>query len=130
MISSELRIGNLCKDQAGNLLEVVGLESNRVHFIPPLVGGKKAEFIPLTKERLKTFGFEIVRDRSFRLKIKTHHELDVDYYPEGDRIAIWPMSAKDVGGAVYINNVKYVHHLQNILFALTGKEPEYLNLKV
>ena len=103
MKASELRIGNLIKDRA----KVVEVEN---HHFSLLESYHKEDFqpIPLTEEWLLKFGFE-TKDKVF---------WDVGNFRVGqDR---W-------GGYDYVNrrvdiDLKYVHQLQNLYFALTGEE--------
>lgn len=125
MKASELRIGNLvfneawngepCEIEVADLLGMMQWETT----------GKEAEFIkpiPLTEDWLKRFGFKqgdnVTCNDSF-------YEIPVG----GSMLSINPNN-----GVVWINRnnssinnpacIDHVHSLQNLYFALTGKELE------
>ena len=113
MISSELRIGNYVYFEHGKgdfeLLKFdFDMGWNMEYIIP----------IPLTKEWLVKFGFDFSIDT---------------WYLKG--VAIWETECCDAKGNEEIGffyelrdvgmmdmNIKYVHQLQNLYFALTGQE--------
>lgn len=123
MISSELRIGNIVNTSDYINLEVLGISSINVglkleytKFISVNIDELKP--IPLTKEWLLKFGFDFSIDT---------------WYLNG--VAIWETECCDAKGNEEIGffyelrdvgmmdmNIKYVHQLQNLYFALTGKE--------
>ena len=74
------------------------------------------EAIPLTKERLIKFGF--YKDK-FELKLKIN---DLLFFYSKSFENVMMTSNNDLGGYNHIRGVKYVHQLQNLYFALTGKE--------
>lgn len=124
MKTSELRIGNLLRDKVTKTeLKVTGLTEQDVvtHVIDrsmfPLKDGWGIEPIPVTEEVLLKFGFTKIED--------------FDVYSN-----VWIISGFIVSLGDYINihldwtddeSIRcyeefYVHQLQNIYFALMGKE--------
>lgn len=98
MKASELRIGNYVKDPYNNTIRLVSVDKDASMIRP----------IPLTEEWLLKFGFE----------------------KSGDHYNKW---VDDVRAFILLNDftlcdidlkveIKYVHQLQNLYFALTGKE--------
>lgn len=82
--------------------------------------------IPLTEERLKELGFEYDEDKEYcsndLLYLESRNE---DKYLDKkvkellkDSFGVWFNS----DNSKFIREVKYVHQLQNLYYALTGKE--------
>ncbi len=116
MKAQELRIGNLLKisNKIGNLISVlendvlkISVNSN-TNISAPI---ERFDPIPLTEEWLLKFGFEYTRIlcgfNQYRNKI-----LELSITPNGYEIFF---TYKWI-------NIKYVHQLQNLYFALTGEE--------
>jgi len=112
MDAKELRIGNIVKTKNGNLKywEVQGEDLSYIDEVP-----MNYEPIPLTEKWLLKFGFD-----------KQEHEAGVFYalseiyFDDRFKLAIQQDSGYDW---VYVGlELKYVHSLQNIFFALTGEE--------
>jgi len=125
MNSQELRIGNLInarhhKNEAAMpaffWLPIEVAEIHLKYIVTPL-----SEIIPLTEERLKPlklteqwlkdFGFE--RDGAYWSH--KYLNLHTEELKNGGEIIMIP-------NRKYASEVKYVHQLQNLYFALTGKE--------
>ena len=119
MKASELRIGNLVKAQPfegiitvfNNDKCVVKHKSGIVKYLI-----EDLEPIPLTEEWLLKFGFE-----------KQHNEEDFDYWFKNDfsNDIIWEHSEGFCHNLNYGGDIKYVHQLQNLYFALTNEELTY-----
>ena len=94
MKANELRIGNYVYDNLGGVLKIKGisLDSTLSHIKP----------IPLTEEWLLKFGL---------MSIKT----ELGFWNNGDAIYFSYGFEKSI-------ELKYVHQLQNLYFALTGEE--------
>ncbi len=118
--ANELRIGNyVWEDYSGEMIvsmlnDVDGSISLRKNKTLPfgLYGIKDIEPIPLTEQWLKDLGFHKNNDRwhkSYPFYIKW-----CDWTPEG----WWALRDVDIP----IRLVEHVHQLQNLYFALTGKE--------
>lgn len=129
MISSELRIGNCVSIKNHiNLCKVVEIKEQtlRVEYFredikslhKPIIEIERIQHIPLTEEWLLKFGFDFSVDT---------------WYLNG--VAIWETECCDAKGNEEIGffyelrevgmmdmNIKYVHQLQNLYFALTGQE--------
>ncbi len=108
MKANELRIGNLC-DSDGSILtirakHILNLEINESGWCTkPLI---------LTEEWLVTFGF---RKHGIFFSNNTPHQIAFD------NNKFWFMGlVLPIGGI----ELKYVHQLQNLYFALTGEELE------
>jgi len=73
--------------------------------------------IPLTEEWLFKFGFETnypkVKDKFYSL-----NRFMINSFNFGNGFRL------NTGGAIEYNSIKYVHHLQNLYFALTSLELE------
>ena len=111
MEARELRFGNLV-DYYGNIVTISSINDNDVGFsnyVPidyPLL--TEIEPIPLTEEWLVRFGFEKISSSWLRIGyFLINKYFDVEWF--GDQIHI---------------SLKNVHQLQNLYFALTGKELE------
>ena len=114
MTSNELRIGNYVYFHGDvkeiNMVDGFGVIGRKEQ---PLFSIDEFEPIPLTEEWLLRFGFELdIEDDGYqkgKYKVSVSDEgclffIYMGYYPEE------------------IAEFKYVHQLQNLYFALTGKE--------
>lgn len=115
MKANELRIGNLVRNNMnGEILKPCDVLCDGINtdnyeglnygFIEP---------IPLTEEWLLKFGFE-----------KQHNEEDFDYWFKNDFLndIIWEHSEGFCHNLNYGGDIKHVHQLQNLYFALTNEE--------
>lgn len=104
MKANELRIGNYVIDtEDGNVMQISsGGVINSSHLMNP---------IPLTEEWVIKFGFAKFLSGIKGTDLKDEYEKDVV------RISHWL-------GSFHFKNIeiKYVHSLQNLYFALTGQE--------
>ena len=102
MKASELRLGNLCQNKQGNVIHI------NVNHLIILSYGIENEFkpIPLTEEWLLRFGFEITRNFQTKDRFQTHKQDGIIWFEYG----------------YIVVELKHVHQLQNLYFALTGQE--------
>jgi hypothetical protein len=118
MKSEELRIGNyILKRQ--KVEKVHSLQDDEINYTIENVFSP----IPLTEETLLRCGFEI-NDSTFNTKAATLKEYVPDRSP---LIVILDINGNLAGPALAYErstNVKSIHQLQNLYFALTGKELE------
>ena len=116
MKATELRIGNWVKwnyeeRSDGNAYPVeFGYELDDIKNNPNIV-----KPIPLTEEWLVKFGFEY-KDGYLTLELGYFSGSNFIYWI-GDVLNLFCKS-----GMMLTNNIKYVHQLQNLYFALTGEE--------
>jgi hypothetical protein len=91
-----------------------------------MVPGTKLEYlkpIPLTEEWLFKFGFHL-RDgfsNTFKLNVEKH-QYDCAQITYSEKEGLLRFSNGEEKGTTLIPHIKYVHQLQNLYFALTGKE--------
>lgn len=116
MKANELRIGNLVNDY-GVICEINPLILSRLYEINN--SGKACinlSPIRLTEDWLVKFGFES-RDN----KCYTKWPIQVSFYTTNPScfISTEPDNPED---GTYVHNIKYLHQLQNLYFALTGTE--------
>ena len=109
MEAKELRIGNLFRFISTNYIEYVSdIKTNGLK--TPVINNvsiKDTEPIPLTEEWLVKFGF--VKDK---LEVGLYHFNDLEIFLPN--YFTWKTQ--------FINNIKHVHQLQNLYFALTNEE--------
>jgi hypothetical protein len=109
MEAKELRIGNLFRFISTNSIEYVSdIKTNGLK--TPVINNvsiKDTEPIPLTEEWLVKFGF--VKDK---LEVGLYHFNDLEIFLPN--YFTWKTQ--------FINNIKHVHQLQNLYFALTNEE--------
>jgi len=123
MKAAELRLGNLFIEENSNkIIEVIGLEKNRVVFSGMFLDKWQAKPMPLTGDWLVKFGFKfngfvkILGDKvckTYKIKDFDLQIIDCGYYYKAKL------------ECAEILNFKYVHQLQNLFFVLTGKEINY-----
>lgn len=117
---NELRIGNIIQEgkieQIDNSIDEVYYsgdcyyQSNYCCNINPF---------PITEEWLLKFGFEKIIDNEFTLRYDLKKDERFDYFFPKHNLKSFGMRFQ---GACFFDVVKNVHQLQNIYFALTGKE--------
>jgi len=118
MKAEELRIGNLIiadgeETQVYALYEYDerGINGVGEHYEAGQYTYPVCEPIPLTEEWLLRFGFA----KNYGEFTKGNLMLDCEYTDKGEYVVKY--------GKAYIEaDIKYVHHLQNLYFALTGDE--------
>ena len=114
MKATELRLGSLfdykqCIYAANVIRDNFVYGKNVNGFAPGEFPIDKINSIPLTEEWLLKFGFEKDNELNFvKFSFKVHFWSNYNSYMYG-----W------IGGNI---EIKYVHQLQNIYFALTGQE--------
>ncbi len=120
MEARELRIGNLFTDKySKNIIPVLELSRNgNIVFDFECAGVWQAEAIPLTEQWLFNFGFE-----------KGNYEEWSLYLPDDNLSCKFELKYNEIygyrlcqEGCFVFSEIKYIHQLQNLYFALTGKE--------
>ena len=127
----ELRIGNLIRINGKELTIAINTIQEIIqHKVkPPEIRKDKWEAIPLTSELLERFGFtnaekvmsEPTGKGMFFIQVSSSQFLTTDL-KRG-----WEMCHKEQGGKIVPTpcpQLKFCHQLQNLYFALTGKELE------
>lgn len=127
----ELRIGNYVQDSEG-VLGVIRLVASDLVYVNHFDGyaiidpifGSELNPIPLSEEWLVKFGFEeLPKTTQHHADMKSNYHCPVLWLNEYTYLA---SNAKTPTGYLFLNNYridcKYVHQLQNLYFALTGKE--------
>jgi hypothetical protein len=129
MKTNELRIGNYVKSNDVNMSPYFIVtasflkqnENEMSWFIDP---------IPLNTNWLEKFGFEKNKDNRWMKKKIPYAIFYFEYYATGEDNCMWRIEYHDTdyGRNEYKDchqwgeRLKYVHQLQNLYFALTGKE--------
>ena len=128
--SQELRIGNYVFDIDGDILQIGEILNIGVKFKNTSLSSRyeKINPIPLTEEILLKFGFEKDENEIFHIDLFTHYlelmySMDC-YYPIYIQKA--QMSSENEQ-RIGLNNLEFVHQLQNLYFALTGEELTFKN---
>ena len=121
MKSNELRIGNFIYTMDVYLDKVIALSEIAIigEFRSPIENIKP---IPLTEEWLIKFG---VKHRVLLIDKDYFSSIKLDLYI-GDIWYLWGQRFKNQSllDSILLAEIKYVHQLQNIYFALTGEELE------
>ena len=116
MKPNELRIGNLfIEEKSKKIIEVIGLEKNRIIFSGMFLEKWQAEPIILTHEWLIKFGF--IHDNNWHYYLG-ENPITRDYllsicWIDGDQFPFYRNG---------FFKIKYVHELQNLYLALTKEE--------
>ncbi len=120
----ELRVGNLISDDKQNVFTVKTIQSDTVNYesihgetLYSPIALKYCEPIPLTEEWLLKFGFEKPQFNNYLQK--DFNLFTVYWYPKGE--GFYFHDARDLNCTID-PLLKYVHQVQNLYFALTGKE--------
>lgn len=122
MKSNELRIGNYLHDRNDNLCKVIELRADGIYApaVDLAITGLPNKPIELTEKWLLKLGFRkelesdsaIFYENDF-LSINTYKGYNSTFLKR-NRL----LNQQDYS----INNIEYVHHLQNLYFVLTGEE--------
>jgi hypothetical protein len=118
MEARELRISNLVYSN-GEVVQIVQIERRykEVYRINDVDNNQALKPIPLTEEWLLKFGFKWKNHSLNNDKIRIY-----SFKGNGDYSAHFTM-----GSNLIDIELKYVHQLQNLVYALTGKELELIN---
>lgn len=114
MEATELRIGNYLQYKSGEVFQIHSQDFSSLESIPEYLHPNP---IPLTEEWLLKFGFKKLSAISFEKYINANKSFTIVYSMNAKRWS-FPYHHK-------INTLvsfEYVHQLQNLYFALTGKE--------
>jgi hypothetical protein len=139
METNQLRIGNLVKfndkiseviEVRKNLIRAEYLMDDGLLLHRPLVEIDRINPIPLNEEWLIKFGFEKIEYSDERHGFGTEYNLKIDddiflNYSDDFSLAIYrneKAMEDEVGILPEWEAVKYVHSLQNLIFALVGEE--------
>lgn len=123
MKASELRIGNLVNDNGYN--SIIGVIDSHYHSIqisgsPRTIALETIEPIPLTEEWMLKFGFKPSEAKTAKKYI---YYSDSYNFRKAKVICTEKYGSRVVIAGTVIE-IKYIHQLQNLYFALTGKELE------
>lgn len=117
MTAKELRLGNLfIEENTKEIISVIGLEKDRIIFSGMFLGKWQALPIELNKEWFKKLGMTY-----YSLPTKSNRSVGYYTLKFGNRFKI----NNSDGNYSFINfrkEIKYVHQLQNLYFALTNEE--------
>ena len=124
MEAKELRIGNYYSDIDNELTSMSGYELYQMTIKENTNNLGVTEFqpIPLTEEWLLKFGFD-KKEECFQdplldtLMFQKDNIVDVEF-SDKHKLLYW----HDNYSSVYHSDIKHVHQLQNLYFALTNKE--------
>ena len=106
------------KYDKANILEI-GIE-----YPTAIVDLDRFSGIPSTEEWLIKLGFEKIIDNEFTLRYELKKDPRFDYFFPKHNLKTFGLRFQ---GSTFFDVVKYVHQLQNLYFALTGKELTYEN---
>lgn len=132
MKASDLRLGNYLIDEDGEIFKVCSIFLNHPLYKDCVFGENNLvsciytiKPISLTEEWLLKFGFIKDDNGNYWIDLQTHYlELvssNEHYYPVYVQV---PEMSHEEEQRVSMNRIVYVHQLQNLYFALTGKELE------
>ena len=108
MNAKELRLSNLfIESKTNTVISIIGLTKEIITFSGNFKNDWQAKPIPLTEEWLVKFGF--YKDK---LEVGLYHFNDLEIFLPN--YFTWKTQ--------FIDNIKYVHQLQNLYFALTNEE--------
>jgi hypothetical protein len=131
MKTNELRIGNWVNfiPDNGNFIisDIKTFNENTINGLEL----EDCQPIPLTKEWLYKFGFKNIDkgDNDYITYTDSNHDyyLQLDVRKKDGKYSILDNSFDDLRDFSMID-ISYVHQLQNLYFALTGEELQYIGL--
>jgi len=115
--NTELRIGNWVK--SNHLLVDKNIKLKLQDFslmYTDINFGTSFNGIPIAEKWLLKFGFV----KNQKHGIENYITSDLTYYPDNNQVKIFDR----FGGSIYVENIKYVHQLQNLYFSTTQTELE------
>jgi len=121
MRASELRIGNFVyRNNTQRVVEEIHNSSLKVNNDNTLWNLKKFKPVPLTEEWLEKFWFKVTKGKFIDETYAILNTKDVifEYWLDGD-MYINGMTEESL---FVPKEIKHVHQLQNLYFALTGEE--------
>ena len=116
--ATELRIGNLFQYKCEHGYSYANITTKNIQ---DLIDDPQDDFfepIPITEEWLIKFGFYIVSDNEYKTRFDILEDGRFDYILVKHNLCT--SAIRFEGGSLF--NIKYVHQLQNLYFALTQKE--------
>lgn len=121
---TDLRIGNLMLDKLGDIVELYSINKTFFHVdgYKRQVSVKSIKPIPLTEEWLVKFGFNKEYKEGY-IGINVNFTDFVLTYPKRmGEFQDYFAFQYETGTLSRFKDIKFVHQLQNIYFALTGEE--------
>jgi hypothetical protein len=122
MKANELRIGSIIEYQS-KTITVTGIIGNTIYhgegFDSNIGSYEVFNPIKLTEDWLLKAGFEVVYDSEFTKRLDFIKDNRFDFFINKQNETISGIRFK---GNTFFNEVKHVHQLQNLYFALTGNE--------
>ena|SRR6185312_6761148 len=138
MKATELRIGNIINTKQFGIQTITGIicgsQVSVIHFSKTDHKLHCALFlcdpVPLTPERLETYGFiqvenyfnGLMEEYVLSMPVKGSNKNEIYYYFPHTKQNTTPFGRYAVNGYHGSNNFVYEHELQNIYFSLTGEE--------
>jgi hypothetical protein len=129
LTASELRIGNRVK-RGNDIVEVNLISENEfglknINSMYPITICE-LEPIPLTEEWLLKFGFE-VKNFDYNIIISECGVVSMQLIPQDEKcssfsVCVIQSDEDELDSYVFLSDIKNVHQLQNLYFALTNKE--------
>lgn len=132
---NELRIGNALFDRNNDIVIVESILDYGINYDPDIEACKyqfrdnELRPIPLTEERLLKCGFEQVDDMPYHPDMKTRSlYINTLILRKNTYSNLFEFHFQHKDPSMFENTeVKYLHQLQNLYFALDGKELEINN---
>jgi hypothetical protein len=128
MKANELRIGNLLKDSLGEIIEVTDISKDGINhnYGCVTIGIEELNGIELSEELLTQLGFAKMTDTTpynYRIyKSKTFFYIRYGTFTTDKGLTnLIGFNGLFVGNK-FVRVIKYVHEVQNLVFALTGEE--------
>ena len=121
----ELRIGNYLQAKGAGYVIPLGkkeeyqISSGTLHEWPSIPNDMKQP-IPLTEQWMEKMGLEYVDDNAQWLGIELYGTLHLNIDVNNNKAVL-----SDLGEPTVLHKLEYVHQLQNLYYALTGKELTY-----
>jgi len=115
----ELRIGNYVNYfENDTIFKVIQIESNGLEVKNDKeltwIETESFEGVPITEEWMLKFGFE----KNHKHGIENYVFNNFTYYPSNKQVKIYDR----FGGSLYVENIEFVHQLQNLYFTVNQKE--------
>ncbi len=123
--TNKLRIGNYVTDQ-GKILMVVALFENggvsTRYLSGASYGHRKCSGIELTEKWLLDLGFDKIDKQFFKDRFIVEQGIGY-FFNKGYSFRL----RMDYTDSIHARDIRYVHQLQNITYAITGEELQYNN---
>jgi hypothetical protein len=114
-LSKQIRLGNIIQLKNEDYITTVKCSTFSIGKLIDI----NYEGVPITEKRLNQMGFQTAVDNEFTKRLDYKGDARFDYFLPKHNLKTFGFRFK---GITLFEEVKYVHHIQNLYLDLTGEE--------